>query len=56
MAEYDVNIISHTLYPLDQRQLSFYVLGNPPVQQRPKISYRGRRAVVYYDPSAAAKC
>jgi Holliday junction resolvase RusA-like endonuclease len=37
------------------RSVSFDVLGDPPVQQRPKIAYRGRSRPVYYDPSGVEK-
>jgi Holliday junction resolvase RusA-like endonuclease len=35
--------------------LSYISLGDPPVQQRPKITYRNKRAPVYYDPSGPSK-
>jgi Holliday junction resolvase RusA-like endonuclease len=35
--------------------ISFDVLGDPPVQQRPKICYRKRFRPVYYDPSGKEK-
>jgi hypothetical protein len=37
------------------RSISFDGGGDPPVQQRPKITYRGRSRPVYYDPSAPEK-
>jgi Holliday junction resolvase RusA-like endonuclease len=36
-------------------ELSFVVKGRPPVQQRPKITWKTRAAPVYYDPSAREK-
>ena len=36
-------------------ELSFVVMGRPPVQQRPKITWKTRKAPVYYDPSAREK-
>jgi Holliday junction resolvase RusA-like endonuclease len=35
--------------------ISFVVLGDPPVQLRPKIAYRTRAKPVYYDPSSSEK-
>lgn len=37
------------------KQLSFSVAGAPPIQQRPRITYRGRESVIMYDPTAAQK-
>jgi Holliday junction resolvase RusA-like endonuclease len=37
------------------RSISFTAVGDPPVQQRPKITYKARKHPVYYDPSAGDK-
>jgi Holliday junction resolvase RusA-like endonuclease len=39
----------------EPRSISFDVGGDPPVQQRPRITYKGRSRPVYYDPSAQEK-
>lgn len=39
----------------NKKSLSFTVFGNPPVQQRPKITYKTRKIPIYYDPSSSIK-
>jgi Holliday junction resolvase RusA-like endonuclease len=39
----------------EEHSLSFIVVGEPEVQQRPKIAYRNRKIPVYYDPSSKKK-
>lgn len=36
-------------------ELWFTALGRPPVQQRPKITWKSRKSTTYYDPSSGAK-
>ena len=38
-----------------QKSLSFTAMGDPQVQQRPRITWRGRRMPHVYDPCAASK-
>ena len=37
------------------RVVSFSVIGKPPVQQRPKITYKKKTIPIYYDPSNTLK-
>jgi Holliday junction resolvase RusA-like endonuclease len=39
----------------DMQGLSFDSIGDPPVQQRPRIHWQRRHLPVFYDPSARAK-
>jgi Holliday junction resolvase RusA-like endonuclease len=50
-------IVNDVVAALDTvpRSVSFDVLGDPLVQQRPRIAYRGRSRPIYYDPSAIEK-
>ena len=38
-----------------QKSLSFTAMGDPQVQQRPRITWRGRMMPVVYDPCAGSK-
>lgn len=37
------------------RVITFTAVGKPPVQQRPKITYKNKKKPVYYDPSNQEK-
>ena len=39
----------------NEHQISFVVQGKAQVQQRPKIAFRNRKTVIYYDPSSKGK-
>jgi Holliday junction resolvase RusA-like endonuclease len=51
-------IVKDVVLALDaemNRSISFDVVGEPPVQQRPRITYKKRDVPVYYDPSGSEK-
>ena len=49
------DLIAVTSSTSTKPELSFVVKGRPPVQQRPKITWKTRKSPVYYDPSAREK-